>query len=46
MQQQVTQVPNTPAQVIQVPATPGPSAAGNVQAPQKTKVHKNSCRRN
>ena len=35
-QQQVTQVPNTHAQVIQVPATLGPSAAGNVQAPQKT----------
>ena len=29
--QQVTQVPNTAAQVIQVPATPGPSTAGNVQ---------------
>ena len=35
-QQQVTQVPNTPVQVIQVPATPVPSAVGNVQAPQKT----------
>ena len=35
-QQQVTQVPNTPAQVVQVPATPGPSTAGNAQAPQKT----------
>ena len=30
-QQQVTQVPNTTAQVIQVPATPGPSTAGIVQ---------------
>ena len=30
-QQQVTQVPNTAAQVIQVPATSGPSTAGNVQ---------------
>ena len=30
------QVPSTPAQVIQVPATPGPSAAGNAQTPQKT----------
>ena len=30
-QQQVTQVPNTTAQVTQVPATPGPSAARNVQ---------------
>ena len=35
-QQQVTQVPSTPAQVIQMPATPGPSAAGNVQTPQGT----------
>ena len=35
-QQQVTQVPNTPAQGIQVLATPGPSAAGNAQTPQKT----------
>ena len=33
-QQQVTQIPSTPAQVIQMPATPGPSAAGSVQAPQ------------
>ena len=33
-QPQVTQVPNTAAQVIQVPATPGPSTAGNVQNPQ------------
>ena len=33
-QQQVTQVPNTAAQVIQVSATPGPSTAGNVQNPQ------------
>ena len=30
-QPQKTQVPNTAAQVIQVPATPGPSTAGNVQ---------------
>ena len=36
MQQQVTQVPSTPAQTIQMPATPGPSVAGNVQTPQKT----------
>ena len=35
-QQQVAQVPSTPAQVIQMSATLGPSAAGNVQAPQKT----------
>ena len=35
-QQQVTQVPSTSAQVIQMPATPGPSAAGNVQTTQKT----------
>ena len=35
-QQQVTQVPSTPVQVIQMPATPGPSAAGNVQTPQGT----------
>ena len=35
-QQQVTQVPSTAAQVIQVPATPGPSTAGNAQTPQKT----------
>ena len=33
-QPQKTQVPNTAAQVIQVPATPGPSTAGNVQNPQ------------
>ena len=33
-QQQMTQVPNTTAQVTQVPATPGPSTAGNVQKPQ------------
>ena len=33
-QQQVTQVPSTPAQVIQMPATPGPSVTGNVQTPQ------------
>ena len=30
----MTQVPNTTAQVTQVPATPGPSTAGNVQNPQ------------
>ena len=35
-QQQVTQVPSTPAQAIQMPATPGPSAAGNIQTPQGT----------
>ena len=35
-QQQMTQVPSTAAQVIQVPATPGPSTAGNVQNPQGT----------
>ena len=35
-QPQMTQVPNTAAQVIQVPATPGPSTAGNVQNPQET----------
>ena len=29
-QQQVTQVPNTTTKVIQVPATPGPSTAGNI----------------
>ena len=33
-QQQVAQVPNTTAQVTQVPATPGPFTAGNVQNPQ------------
>ena len=32
----MTQVPNTTAQVIQVPATPGPSTAGNVQNLQGT----------
>ena len=32
----MSQVPNTAAQVIQVPATPGPSTAGNVQNPQGT----------
>ena len=32
----MAQVPNTAAQVIQVPATPGPSTAGNVQNPQGT----------
>ena len=35
-QPQKTQVPNTAAQVIQVPATPGPSTAGNVQNLQGT----------
>ena len=35
-QQQVTQAPNTTAQVMQVPATPGPSTAENVQNPQGT----------
>ena len=35
-QSQKTQVPNTAAQVIQVPATPGPPAAGNVQNLQGT----------
>ena len=35
-QPEKTQVPNTAAQVIQVPATPGPSTAGNVQSPQGT----------
>ena len=33
-QPQMAQVPNTAAQVMQVPATPGPSTAGNVQNPQ------------
>ena len=33
-QPQKIQIPNTAAQVIQVPATPGPSKAGNVQNPQ------------
>ena len=32
----MAQVPNTATQVIQVPATPGPSTAGNVQNPQGT----------
>ena len=32
----MTQVPNTAAQVIQVPATPGPFTAGNVQNLQGT----------
>ena len=32
----MTQVPNTAAQVIQVPATPGPSTTGSVQNPQGT----------
>ena len=31
----MTQAPNTTAQVMQVPATPGPSTAGNVQNPQR-----------
>ena len=35
-QPQKTQVPNTAAQVIQVPATPGPSTAGNMQNLQGT----------
>ena len=35
-QPQITQVPNTAAQVIQVPATPGPTTAGSVQNPQGT----------
>ena len=35
-QQQMTQVLNTTAQVIQVPATPGPSTAGSVQNLQGT----------
>ena len=35
-QPQKTQVLSTPAQVIQVPATPGPSTAGNVQNLQGT----------
>ena len=39
-QQQVTQVPSTPAQVIPMPATPGPSAAGNVQTQQGTVRYK------
>ena len=32
----MAQVPNTAAQVMQVPATPGPSTAGNVQNLQGT----------
>ena len=32
----MAQVPNTAAQVIQVPATPGPSTAGNIQNLQGT----------
>ena len=35
-QPQMAQVPNTAAQVIQVPATLGPSTAGNVQNAQGT----------
>ena len=35
-QQQVAQIPNTAAQVIQVPATPGSSTTGNVQNLQGT----------
>ena len=35
-QQQMTQIPNTAAQVIQVPATLGPSTAGSVQNLQGT----------
>ena len=35
-QPQKTQVPNTAAQVIQMPTTPGPSTAGNVQNLQGT----------
>ena len=35
-QPQMAQVPNTAAQVIQVPATPGPSTTGNVQNLQGT----------
>ena len=35
-QLQMAWVPNTAAQVIQVPATSGPSTAGNVQNPQGT----------
>ena len=38
-QQQVNQVPSTPVQVIQMPATPGPSAIGNVQTPQGTVMY-------
>ena len=36
MQQQVTQVPSTLVQTIQMPVVPGPSTAGNVQTRQKT----------
>ena len=32
----MTQVPNTAAQIIQVPATPGPSTSGSVQNLQGT----------
>ena len=32
----MAQVPNTAAQIIQMPATPGPSTAGNVQNLQGT----------
>ena len=32
----MAQVPNTAAQVIQVPTTPGPSTTGNVQNPRGT----------
>ena len=35
-QSQMAQIPNTAAQVIQVPATPGPSTAENVQNLQGT----------
>ena len=35
-QQQMTQVPNTAAQVIQMPATPGPSTTGSAQNLQGT----------
>ena len=35
-QPQMAQVANTAAKVIQVPATPGPSTAGNVQNPKGT----------
>ena len=35
-QPQMAQVPNTAAQVIQVPTTPGHSTAGNLQNPQET----------
>ena len=35
-QPQKIQVPNTAAQVMQMPATPGPSTAGNVQHLQGT----------